>query len=165
MGDFSVVTIAEFRETKIQQLHAVWREHHVTGLEVAMNHVLGVGSIERLGDPCGNRDSLIDRERAELQTLGECFPLEELHHKERNTLVFADIVHCADGRVVHPRNCTSFTLEPIEFGALDTTGTAEHLDGHGPVESGIPRAVDLAHPSGSDQGHNFVRTDSGAHVQ
>ena len=127
--------------------------------------LLAVGSIERLGDLCGDRHSAIDRQCAEFQTFGERFPFKKLHDKERNTLVFADIVDSTDGRVVHPRNRTSFTLEPIELVALDTTRRGEHLDGYGPVEAGILGVVHLAHPSGSDQGDDLVRTDSTAHVQ
>ncbi len=130
-----------------------------------MNDVFAVGSIERLGNLCGDHNSLIDRQRAELQTLAECLSLEELHDKERNTLVLSDIVDSTNVWVVHPRNCTSFALEPIELGTLDTTRRGEHLDGYGPVEAGILGVVHLAHPSGSDQGDDLVRTDSTAHVQ
>jgi hypothetical protein len=130
-----------------------------------MNDAFAVSSVERLGNLCGDHNSSIDWQRAELQSLAERLSLEELQDEERDTLVLSDIVDSTNVWVVHPRNCTSFALEPIQLGTLDTTHGGEHLNGDGPVKAGILGVVHLAHPSGSDQGDDLVRTDSTAHVQ
>src|SRR5258708_16504932 len=38
----------------------------------------------------------------------------------------------------------------------------ENLDGYGALESGVARAIDLAHATRAEQGFDFVRTELGA---
>ena len=58
--------------------------------------------------------------------------------------------------MIQGRDGAGFALEA--FGEL----LGGNFDGDVAVQAGIARAVDFAHPAGSDGGENFIRPEAGA---
>jgi hypothetical protein len=88
------------RQTKIEQLDSMGREKHVRRFEIAMHDAAGMNGGERRQHVDGNRQRLIDTERAAPEGLIERLAFEQLHRDEEPAAVFADLVHLADVRMV-----------------------------------------------------------------
>ena len=66
-------------EAEVEDLHAVGRDEHVRGLEVAMHDAGGMERLERREDPAREGHRLVDRERAAGEPRRERFSREQLH--------------------------------------------------------------------------------------
>ena len=59
------------------------RDLDVRRLEVAMDDAAFVGRLERVGDLHGDRQRLVERERARRDAVGQALAFDQLHHEER----------------------------------------------------------------------------------
>jgi hypothetical protein len=73
-----------------------------------------------------------------------------------------DVEEPADVRMVQRRNRSRFPLKTCTKVGIGGELRGEDLDSHGAAEPRIARAVNLAHSSGADECHDFVRADMGA---
>ena len=94
-----VFDVAQFCQPEVEKLDSAGGEHDVARLQIAMNHALLVGCVERGGDVAGERERAIYRKRTAIETFGERFSLEQLHDEKRCAVDLADVVNGADMRV------------------------------------------------------------------
>ena len=111
----------------------------------------GVGRPESLRDLDPVAQNLVERKRPPRQPPGQRLALQQLHHQEVDVTLPADVVEGADVRVIQARDRPGLARE-----AGESLGILRHVrrqDLHGDVtpEPGVPRPVDLAHPSRADQ--------------
>ena len=94
-----------------------------------------------------------------LKTLFQSVALDQFHHEEVNAVLFADVVECADVRMVQAAHSFGFTLEA--FTALRVGGQlfGKNFDGHRSVQTRIGCAIHLSHPTGTDLFGDLVRTE------
>ena len=75
--------LRRLRQPEVEDLHlSVGRPFHVRGLQVPVDHAVLVRRLQRLGDAPGGLESLVHRERAALEALGEVLPGDKLHREE-----------------------------------------------------------------------------------
>ena len=55
-----------------------------------------------------------------------------------------------------------FACEPGEAIGIAGEGIGQNLQRHVPIELGVPRAIDLAHPACPDLGEDFIGAETGA---
>jgi hypothetical protein len=128
-----------------------------------MDDAGGVRGVERIGQ----RDRRVDQrrrvERSALQPLLQRFPLQQLHDEEHAAVAgLADVEYRADVRVRQRRNRAGFPLQALPGLRRSGEMRGEHLDGDVPVKTRVARGVDLAHPAGTQDSENLVRTETNA---
>ena len=67
-----------------------------------MNDSEAVSFVERIGDLDGNREELLTRQRAALETIAERFAFEIFHHQEIGVVLTANVMQNADIGVLQP---------------------------------------------------------------
>ena len=83
-------------EPEVEELHPARGQHDVAGLQIAVDDARGVCGSQRVGDLLGDRKQLRNRQWAALQSIGERFAVEELHHQVVDGPVATDIVERTD---------------------------------------------------------------------
>ena len=113
----------------------------------------------------GVRQTLIERERTAGQPCGQRLALDELHDQEFMLHTGAHrgpphVVKHADPRVCQPGDGAGLALEALT--SMDIGGQIgrQDLDRDVAIQSGVPRAVDLAHPACAEQLLNLERAES-----
>src|SRR5207249_2942831 len=99
------------------------------------------------------------------QPLLERFAVETLHDDERRAVVFADVIQRADVRVIERRNRLGFALEALAEPRVVDALFRKDLDGNRAVQSRVARAIDLAHPAGSERRDDFIRAETNARFE
>ncbi len=132
-------------------------EHHVRGLQVAVEHALLV----RRGEPRRHlpRDvqGLVLREPPDAaEERREVLPVHELHRQEVLTLGLADVPHAADGRVRDLPRHAHLAVEALEAPGVALERARQELEGHGMLELQVVGAVDLAHPAAAEEADDAV---------
>src|SRR5262249_46327127 len=140
---------------------AVGVEEDVVGLDVAVDVVLAVNDVERVGDGLqptgqglrGNRGpAAVGSGTA---TRPEAAPGQALHDGERDAVLFADVLDLDNVRVIEADEGTDFAFKARgELGVLE--GGARHLDDHFGVEVVVVGAVDGAHAALAELGGDAV---------
>jgi len=88
-----------------------------------------------------------------------------LHHEEVDAVLVTHVVEGADVRVVQARHRAGFLLEALaELGVLGKM-LGEDFDGHGAIEAGVVRSIDLTHAAGTDGGRDLVGAKLGSGVE
>ena len=72
------------------------------------------------------------------------------------TLDFAHVVQAGDVRMIECCHRAGFAFEPLSPGGIGGEMLPQHLDGDGPIQPGVERAIDFAHPAGPDQLNDLV---------
>ena len=86
-------------QSEVQHLDDPVRPHHDVGrLQIAMDDPLSVRGLERLDDLPGNRQRLIERQRALRDAVREGDALDELHHERGRAAGLLDPVDGGDVR-------------------------------------------------------------------
>jgi hypothetical protein len=145
----------ELRQSEVEDLHAVAREHDVGGLQVAMCDPLPVRVVQRVGNLPGRPKGEWKRHRAAGQPVRQRLARDVLHDQERRRAVLSDVVKSADTGVIDAGDGLRFPLkafEPVAVGPL-AVRSRDDLDGDGALEPRVVGAVHLAHAAGS-QGRN-----------
>jgi hypothetical protein len=138
---------------------AVGRDHHVLGLQVAVDDPNGVGLGQPLGDLRRNREHLLRRQRAACERLAKRLPLDELHRDVEAAFGFSNVVHRDDVRVVERRGGSGFPLEARHPVGIRRQAAGKHLDRHLATKPRIDRPVHLAHAAGRKTADDFVPSD------
>ena len=132
----------------------------VTGLDVAVDHSVGVGVVEGEGDVGGDLERRARRKAAHRRDqLVEREPLDEGHRVERAAVVFADLVHRKEVRVLQPRHQTRFAHEAHVFLGIGARPVGEDLQRDGAAEFGVEGAVDHAHAAAAELAAQFVSAE------
>ena len=102
-------------KTKVKNFGvAAFGDKNIGGLDVAVNDVFGVRSIERVGDFDGESEEVFDIHGAAVDAVLERLPIKEFHGDEGVAILLADIVNRADVGMVQGRGGLRFTLESRE---------------------------------------------------
>ena len=104
--------------------------------------------------------------RGRLHPVGQRPAVDELGHKVRMALGFADLVDSQDVRMIQCRGVDRFFLEAAASRRPGNL-TRKNLDGDWTLEPGVAGAVHAAHPARSKLGIDDIRPESiarrGAH--
>ena len=73
--------------------------------------------------------------------------------------MLADVEQGADARVGERGEGARLALEARPALGIANQAGRQHLDGDGAIETGIPGAVDLAHPPRADGARDLVRPE------
>ena len=139
------------RQSKVQQLGTGFGEYDVAGLHIPVNNACAMRLIEGVGDLRGDRDRQLERERAALETAGECFAFEVLEDEKIGATVATEIVKGTDVRMIQRRDGARLAFE-----AFAQLGGCCHiqrkdLDGNCSIESRVAGFVNFAHAPGADE--------------
>ena len=116
-------------------------------LQIAVEDAAPVGVIDGRGDgrdqPRRGRE--IGRELAEPPI--QALPLDQLHAEESPARGMAHFVDRHDVGMVEVGDRLGLVLEPDQLGLAGELGGPDDLEGDQPVQCGLPRLVDDAHPA------------------
>ena len=138
------------------------RDQDVGGLDVTVDHALGVGLCERLAELLGDPGRLPRRDRAALEPRSQALPIYQLGHVVEALVGLADVEDLDDAGVTDACQQPRLALEigrPI--GILGPPGL-DHLDRDSPLQPAIPAAVDAPEGPLADHGMEFVAVVQGA---
>src|SRR3954469_24206496 len=86
------VFVNEFGETKVEDFHlARGSNHHIPGLDVAMNDATRVCCRKRVGSLQNDRQSAFERQRSSIHQLANVTAFNKLHRDEMDTVDFVEI--------------------------------------------------------------------------
>ena len=101
----------DFGQAKIQELDPQLRQHRIGGFQISVDDFCAMCLVQPVRDLNAVLQSLVEWERAFLQSLRERLSLDVLHDDEIDTVLLADIVERADVRVIELRDRLGLTLE------------------------------------------------------
>ncbi len=160
-----VAVVAQLGEAEVQHLQPPVRgQHHVLGLQVAVEDALPVGRGHRVGHGDGEREEALHREAARRDRLAERLALDELHRQEAEpVLLLEGAVEGDDAGVAQRGDRLRLALEALDLLGVRRHLGRQHLEGHAAVEPGVERQVDVAHAPRADRLEDAVRAESPAH--
>ena len=139
------VRLRKLCESKVQQLYSGLSDQDIGRFQIAVNDPLCVRSVETVCDLYRHGQRLRQRQRA-----GERLALDVLHDE----VVRAYIIERAYVRVVQGGDGMRFACESVrEF-------CSRELDGNSAVQTRVSGLPHLAHATCSDNGLEFVRTET-----
>ena len=145
------------RQAEIEQLRVpLRRDEDVVGREVAVNEARCVRVGERIGDLDGQIDRTSRIERASGDGVLQRLPRDVLEHEEQLILIFSHLVQRGDIGVRQDRGHAGVLHEPRATVRIAGDVRRQHLDRHGPSETGVAGTVDLAQAAGADAIENLV---------
>src|SRR4051812_15179585 len=137
---------------------AIRTNFDVRRLQIAMNDALLVSGGERLGNLPRDGQRFGQRQWASRDPIRQRGALDELHHERVRV---AGVFKAVDGGDVRVIDRGEQLRLAVESGQLQRVGGAEcrqHLDRDVAAKLRVPRAIDLAHPTGADGLLNVVWT-------
>ena len=161
-GDVGVRGFGQLRQAEVRQLGvAILRHQDVGGLDVAVQDAGGVGGGQAIRDAGQQLHDLPPRALLAVRPVLERAAIDELGHQVLLAVRFAGFEDREDVGMVERGGRLRFLLEPP---ASDRVGhlRCQELDGDGPVEPRIARAIDLAHPACPEERQDFVGAEPGA---
>jgi len=87
---------------------------------------------------------------------------QQLHHNERLTFVFANVINRANVRMVESRGCSSFPLKALQGLTVFGKVLRQELEGHETAETGIFGLVHHTHPANAQLLNYAVVPESAA---
>ena len=158
-----LVAFLQFRQAKVEKLHAVACQHDVAGLDISVHHAVSMRVVKRIGDPDGGTQGEGKRQRAILEPPREGVALDILHDEEDRRTVLTDVVQCADIRMRDACDDASFVAEPFDPGTWRGHQFArQNLEGDSPLEPRIAGTVDFAHSPGAEWCQDLERAETSA---
>jgi hypothetical protein len=89
----------------------------------------------------------------------QCHAVQKLHGDERTTIMLADLVDCADIRMVQGRSCTGFAAETLQCLRILRHIFGEKLQRDEAPKLGVLSLVDHAHAAAAEFLDNAVVRD------
>ena len=127
-----------------------------------MDDPAAVRRVNRVGDGDRPGRRRVPRNWSTPQTFCERLTVDVFHDDERDVLLVADVMDRADIRMAELRDGPRLTLAARAPRGVVHHAGRQHLDRDVAVQPRIVRPVDLAHPAGAEQAHDFVGTKSRA---
>ena len=134
-------------------------DENVGGLDVAMDDVLAVRGVERVGDFDGQAEQDVHFERTSGDAVLEGQAVEVLHGDEGLSIFFADVVNGADVGMVQGGGGFGFAAETLERLAVLGDVFREEFQGDEAIEAGVFGLVDDAHAAAAQLFNNAVVRD------
>ena len=133
---------------------AIVCDHHVRGLQIAVDDVFPMRRRQRVGQRNRDVEEARQREPVLRNLLVERAPLDELHRHEGNIIVFLDGENGDDVRVVECGDGPGFPSEARQTVCVSREGRRKNLQRHITIQFRVTRAVDLAHSTSAEQRQN-----------
>ncbi len=138
----------ELGETEVENLSVTAaRDENVGGLDVAVNDVLGMGGVERVGDVSGEREEGVELQGHVCQYVFERLAVEEFHGDERMALVFANLINRADVGMVERGSGAGLAAKALERQKITRDIVGKEFEGDEAAELHVFGFVDDAHPA------------------
>ena len=147
----------EFRQAKIEQLRARFRQHDVPGLQVTMDDAGPMRGGKGTGNLNPEFHRLSNRHGGSREPLFECLPFEILHHEEVDPVVAPNVKHWTDVWMTQGGKCFGLPLEPSLQLGITCNVFGQNLEGHRAVQASVCGLVDFAHTAGTDRRGNRIR--------
>ena len=139
------VFVQQFRQTKVENFNlAVRRDHHVAGLDVAMDDTASVRGGKCIGSLQSDRQSTLERQRATVHELPHVSTLDVLHGDEVNAIDLVEVEDGADVWVVQRGSEARFTFKTFEVCFACGQFGGQNFDNQGAAEFGIDGFIDSA---------------------
>ena len=150
-------------EAEIEDLDLAVGEHvDVAGLEVAVDHLLGVGEPDAVADLLHQRQGVVEGFDAPgADQVLQVPALEQLHGHVRLAFVLAEVVDRDDVRMVQPGRGLGLPHEPAAQLLVATDGRRHGLDGDFAMKGRVEGPKDLAHGALADPAEHLVFADLG----
>ena len=154
----------EFGKTEVEQLHqAIGPDHHILGLDVAVNDSGAVRSGKTGGHLHCEIEDFEDRQPIAIQPIAEGRPLDKLHRDEQPAVVgVAQSVDCADVWMIQGGRRTGFLLQCRDARGICGQVRRQELYRDLPAEAEISRKPDLTHATCGDFLKDFVVGEASA---
>ncbi len=147
-----VGVVAQLGEAEVEHLDPPVRgEHHVVGLEVAVQDPLAVGGGHRVDERDREREDALGREAPRGDRLAERLALDVLHRQEAQPLGLLDRVERHDPGVAERGDRPRLALEARDLLGVRGHLRRQHLEGDPAVEARVVGEVDLAHPARAER--------------
>ena len=162
-GVLASAAVLEARDPEVEELaELVRRDHHVLGLQVAVQDAGRVGMPERLEQSRRDRERLSERKRAFSEAVAEGFAIDVFHGEKGNAVDFPGLVERGDRRMLEARARGGLAEEPFPRVRRDRRG--EDFDRRRPPEGEVAGEKDLAHAPGTQRlVDSVVREDAPDH--
>src|SRR5262249_10829003 len=118
-------------------------------LDVSMDDAFAVSCIERIGDVNGDSEEGFEIEGAASDGVLESFAFQAFHGDVGAAIFFADVIDCADIRMIERRGGLSLALEADEGLRILGDGVGEKFQCDEAPKAGVFRFEDNAHPTAS----------------
>ena len=151
-------------QTEVEDLQRpIRRDHQVFRLEVSVHDAGAMRLGQAVGELRAEVHHLGDREGPWTEPLPDGLALHQLHHHVVRALDargLAHVVDVDDVRMVQGGGGARLAVEAVQ--QLGVRARTQDLDGHGPAQAGVARAVHLAHGPGSEAADHLVGADARA---
>ena len=127
-----------------------------------MDDAARVGGGERVGDGHADLDDLPRGDGSATQALAKVLAIEELRNDVRLAVGRPDVEDAEDIGMRKEARRPGFNLKPAQTIRIGGKARRQGLDRDIAPESGIARAMHLAHAAGADEAEYFVGTEPGA---
>jgi hypothetical protein len=151
--------VGGFGEAEIEHLDAVARgERDVRGLQIAVNDPSFVGRFERLRNLPGNRNRLIERQRASLNARCQRLAVDELQHQKPMRSSLLEAVDTGDVLMVQRGEDLRLAPEPREPFRILGDAVRQRFQRDLAGEPGVLRPIHLAHAACAEQADDLIGT-------
>jgi hypothetical protein len=148
-------------QAEIEHFHRAVGSHlHIRRLEVAVHDALRVSGVERVGDLARDRERLVQRHRAFGDEVGKRGSFHELHHEGAAVAGSFEAVDGRDVGMIERRERFGLAREARHAVGILLPRRRQDLDRHVTAKVHVGGAVHFAHPTGADQGGDFIRAES-----
>ena len=150
--------VDRLRNPEVRDLHpTLVRDHHVLGLEVAVDDAACLGVRK------ARQQSLEDADHLRKRQPGDHRPqrsaLQVLHRDEGRPLVLEVVVHRHDVRMAERAGDVRLANEPLGECGIGGVERGELLQRHVAVEVGLPGEIDDGHPAATNLSQHLVASD------
>jgi hypothetical protein len=109
-----LVAFRQLGQAKVEQLHAVARQHDVAGLQIPVHDAVPMGVVQGIGDSDGGAQYERQPERTVLQSARQGGAVDVFHHEEDSRTVLSDVVQRADVRMRDAGDDASLVAKPFD---------------------------------------------------
>ena len=136
-------------------------DHHVLGLEGAVDEPRGMGGGEPLGDLARQPHRGLRFQAPGLgQGGGQRPALDVLQDDAVARGVLKQVVDLHDGRMAEAGDGPGLAQQPLAHGGIEPVVVADPLDRHPPPQPGVPGQEDLPHPPAAEEALDLIGADS-----
>ena len=161
-------------QAEVEQLGARLGDHHVAGLEIAMDQTVTMCRSQRVGDVDGEPQCLRRRQRARRNrddsvSPSTCSSTRKSTDRRRRgvvppgrTALTPDVVQRADMRMAEGGDRLGLAFEAASQPRVARVSARENLDGYGPIQARVGRQVHLAHTARAEHALDPIRPQPAA---
>jgi len=132
-------------------------DHHVGGLQVAVQDPALVGGGQAGGDLAGDLHRAVAGQAADAgEQRGQVLAVHQLHRDEGVALALADVVDAHHPRMGDLPRGADLAREALQAGRVLLEGLGQELQGDRLADAQVVGAVDLAHGARAQQTHDAV---------